>query len=186
MRRLIVAVAAASIAIAVIGGEACAQEPAALSDLRGKIVVAYANTFSLWEMMGGAERMYSKLDTAYDVWRNLMSIQYLLEYAGETRAGLTGGLDKARGAAAADPAAHEVAQSLLKELRSTAQKQAQVLGKAREYRQRLGNDLRREGHNDMAVGAADSHAGLTIRALEKLDVSDLIPVAEELVARTKP
>lgn len=189
-RRWLVVVLLGAMVVGSIAAPALAQgsDPAAGqkgAELRRTVRLAYANAFAVWELMGGAERMYSRLDTDYDAWRNLMSIQFLLAYAVETRTGLVKNLREALALAESDEAAHETARALLGEVKETAKQQAQVLGRAKDYLARMERDLRSAGRSEMAVLMATAHAQGPVTELGKLEVSTLLGDVEALVERTR-
>lgn len=190
-RRLLVTVLLGATIVGAVDTSGLAQSAsdgaaaATAAELRRRVRLAYANAFAVWELIGGAERMYSRLDTDYDAWRNLMSIQFLLAYAVETRNGLVKDLREALAAAEPDDGAQELARALESEMKDTAKQQAKVLAAARDYLGRMERDLRRAGRAEVSVLMATAHAQGPVTELEKLEVSTLLADVEALVARTR-
>lgn len=158
--------------------------------LRAALNTAYANAYSVGEMLGGVQKAYSLACKDDKSFTTLMALDIVISYSLETKETIAIDLAAAKAVAAADPAAHAVAAILVKELGAINAGLARILEPAKrceefmKAKDRALDDADSEG-DDMTWDASRMHAGINVRRLQKFDATALLAAAREIEAKTK-
>ena len=163
-------------------------------DLKKSALIAYADAYSLWELMHAAEsivtpfyRQASPVGESAEAYHSGLrngcadAVAMVMKVCNETRAALIKNLDAALSVASSDPAANFVARSIVSELDEVAKKAVKADGALKEMETAMASKYESYSPSVSGPRAAREH----VAKMTATGLADVRAKAERLVELTR-